>query len=314
MLTFILKRMLLMFIVIIGVTVMTFLIMHFTPGDPAEMIAIGRYGVDALTQENVEWIRVQEGLDAPLYIQYIRWLNHAIHGDLGCSLINGEPVLSEILVRFPATVKLAVVSMLVALIIAIPVGILSATRQYSFVDNVSMMGAMLGISMPNFWLGLLLILLFSVHLGWFPVCGYGGFEHIILPALTLGTGMAAVTARLTRSSMLEVLRQDYIRTARAKGLSEKLVVSRHALKNALIPVVTVIGMQFGRVLEGAVIVETIFAWPGIGKLLVDSIYARDFAMIQGSVLFVAVIFVIVNLLVDISYTYLDPRIRYEGAR
>ncbi len=293
---------------------MTFLIMHFTPGDPAEMIAMKRYGVDALTQEDVEWIRLQEGLDAPFYIQYIRWLNHAIHGDLGCSLINGEPVLSEILVRFPATVKLAVVSMLVALIIAIPVGIISATRQYSFVDNVSMMGAMLGVSMPNFWLGLLLILLFSVHLGWFPVCGYGGFEHIILPALTLGTGMAAVTARLTRSSMLEVLRQDYIRTARAKGLSEKLVISRHALKNALIPIVTVIGMQFGRVLEGAVIVETIFAWPGIGKLLVDSIYARDFAMIQGGVLFVAVIFVIVNLLVDISYTYLDPRIRYEGAR
>jgi peptide/nickel transport system permease protein len=223
-------------------------------------------------------------------------------------------VLSEILVRFPATVKLAVVSMLVALIIAIPVGIISATRQYSFVDNVSMMGAMLGVSMPNFWLGLLLILLFSVHLGWFPVCGYGGFEHIILPALTLGTGIAAVITRLMRSSMLEVLRQDYIRTARAKGLSEKLVVSRHALKNALIPVVTVIGMQFGRVLEGAVIVETIFAWPGIGKLLVDSIYARDFAMIQGGVLFVAVIFVIVNLAVDISYTYLDPRIRYEGVR
>ncbi len=314
MLTFILKRMLLMFIVIIGVTMMTFLIMHFTPGDPAEMIAMARYGVDDLTQEDIEWIRVQEGLDAPLHIQYIRWLNHAIHGDLGCSLINGQPVLSEILVRFPATIKLAAVSMLVALIIAIPVGIISATRQYSLMDNVSMMGAMLGVSMPNFWLGLLLILLFAVHLGWFPVCGYGGFEYIILPALTLGTGMAAITARLTRSSMLEVLRQDYIRTARAKGLSEKVVISKHALKNALIPIVTVIGMQFGRVLEGAVIIETIFAWPGIGKLLVDSIYARDFAMIQGGVLFVAVIFVIVNLVVDISYTYLDPRIRYEGVK
>lgn len=314
MLTFILKRMLLMFIVIIGVTVMTFLIMHFTPGDPAEMIAMKRYGMDDLTQEDIEWIRVQEGLDAPLHIQYVRWLNHVAHGDLGCSLINGEPVLSEILIRFPATIKLAVVSMLVALIIAVPVGIISSIRQYSLVDNFSMMGAMLGISMPNFWLGLLLILLFSVHLGWFPVCGYGDFEHIILPALTLGTGMAAVTARLARSSMLEVLRQDYIRTARAKGLSEKLVISKHALKNAFIPVVTVIGMQFGRVLEGAVIVETIFAWPGIGKLLVDSIYARDFAVIQGGVLFVAVIYVIINLAVDISYTYLDPRIRYEGVR
>lgn len=292
----------------------TFLIMHLTPGDPAEMIAIARYGIDDLTQEDIECIRIQEGLDAPIHIQYLRWLNHALHGDLGCSLTNGEPVLSEILIRFPATIKLAVVSMIIALIIAIPIGIISATRQYSLIDNVSMMGAMLGVSMPNFWLGLLLILLFSLYLGWFPVCGYGGFEYIILPALTLGTGMAAITARLMRSNMLEVLGQDYIRTARAKGLGEKVVLSKHALKNALIPIVTVIGMQFGRVLEGAVIVETIFAWPGIGKLLVDSIYARDFAMIQGGVLFVAAIFVTVNLVVDISYTYLDPRIRYEPGK
>ncbi len=314
MLKFILKRMLLMFIVMLGVTMITFLIMHCTPGDPAEMIAMARYGVDDLTQEDIECVRIQEGLDAPLHIQYLRWLNHALHGDLGCSLTNGDPVLSEILIRFPATIKLAVVSMIIALIIAIPVGIISATRQYSLIDNASMMGAMLGVSMPNFWLGLLLILFFSLYLGWFPVCGYGGFEYIVLPALTLGTGMTAITARLMRSNMLEVLRQDYIRTARAKGLGEKVVISKHALKNALIPIVTVIGMQFGRVLEGAVIVETIFAWPGIGKLLVDSIYARDFAMIQGGVLFVAAIFVIVNLVVDISYTYLDPRIRYEPGR
>ncbi len=314
MLKFIMKRMLLMFIVMLGVTMITFLIMHLTPGDPAEMIAIARYGIDDLTQEDIECIRIQEGLDAPIHIQYLRWLNHALHGDLGCSLTNGEPVLSEILIRFPATIKLAVVSMIIALIIAIPIGIISATRQYSLIDNVSMMGAMLGVSMPNFWLGLLLILLFSLYLGWFPVCGYGGFEYIILPALTLGTGMAAITARLMRSNMLEVLGQDYIRTARAKGLGEKVVLSKHALKNALIPIVTVIGMQFGRVLEGAVIVETIFAWPGIGKLLVDSIYARDFAMIQGGVLFVAAIFVTVNLVVDISYTYLDPRIRYEPGK
>jgi peptide/nickel transport system permease protein len=260
------------------------------------MIAMARYGVDDLTQEDIECVRIQEGLDAPIHIQYLRWLNHALHGDLGCSLTNGDPVLSEILIRFPATIKLAVVSM------------------YSLIDNASMMGAMLGVSMPNFWLGLLLILFFSLYLGWFPVCGYGGFEYIVLPALTLGTGMTAITARLMRSNMLEVLRQDYIRTARAKGLGEKVVISKHALKNALIPIVTVIGMQFGRVLEGAVIVETIFAWPGIGKLLVDSIYARDFAMIQGGVLFVAAIFVIVNLVVDISYTYLDPRIRYEPGK
>ncbi|HJH31236.1 MAG TPA: ABC transporter permease [Methanosarcinaceae archaeon] len=314
MLKFILKRMFLMFIVMLGVTMMTFLIMNLTPGDPAEMIAMARYGVDDLTREDIELVRVQEGLDAPVYIQYLRWLNHVLHGDLGCSLTNGDPVLPEILIRFQATIKLAVASMIIALIIAVPVGIISATRQYSMVDNASMMGAMLGVSMPNFWLGLLLMLLFSLYLGWFPVCGYGSFEYIVLPALTLGTGMAAITARMMRANMLEVLGQDYIRTARAKGLGEKIVISKHALKNALIPIVTIIGMQFGRVLEGAVIVETIFAWPGIGKLLVDSIYARDFAMIQGGVLFVAAIFVIVNLVVDISYTYLDPRIRYESGR
>jgi len=306
--------MFLMFIVMLGVTMMTFLIMNLTPGDPAEMIAMARYGVDDLTREDIELVRVQEGLDAPVYIQYLRWLNHVLHGDLGCSLTNGDPVLPEILIRFQATIKLAVASMIIALIIAVPVGIISATRQYSMVDNASMMGAMLGVSMPNFWLGLLLMLLFSLYLGWFPVCGYGSFEYIVLPALTLGTGMAAITARMMRANMLEVLGQDYIRTARAKGLGEKIVISKHALKNALIPIVTIIGMQFGRVLEGAVIVETIFAWPGIGKLLVDSIYARDFAMIQGGVLFVAAIFVIVNLVVDISYTYLDPRIRYESGR
>jgi peptide/nickel transport system permease protein len=221
-------------------------------------------------------------------------------------------VLDEILTRLPATVELAIAGMLVSLIIAIPVGIISATKQYSIVDNVSMLGALLGVSMPNFWLGLLLILLFSLHLGWLPVFGRGGIEHLILPAITLGTGMAAITTRLVRSSMLEVLRQDYIRTARAKGLNEKTVIGKHALKNALIPVVTVVGLQFGFLLEGAVIVEVIFAWPGMGRLLVDSIFARDFHVIQGCVLFIAVMFVLFNLLVDISYAYIDPRIRYEA--
>ena len=204
--------------------------------------------------------------------------------------------------------------MIVALIIAIPLGIITASKQYSLFDNLSMMGAMVGVAMPGFWFALLLIHLFALCLGWFPVCGSGSFEYIVLPALTLGTGISAVLTRFIRSNMLDVLRQDYIRTARAKGLTEKLVIIKHALKNAFIPVITVIGIQFGRVLEGSVIVETIFAWPGIGKLLVDSIYSRDFAMIQGGVLFVAVIFVLVNLFVDISYTYLDPRIRYEESR
>ena len=202
--------------------------------------------------------------------------------------------------------------MLVTLIIAIPVGIISATKQHSTVDNISMFGALLGVSMPNFWLGLLLIMFFSVHLGWLPVFGRGGIEHLILPALTLGTGMAAITTRLVRSSMLEVLGQDYIRTARAKGLKEKVVIYNHALKNALIPVVTIVGLQFAFLLEGAVIVEVIFAWPGIGRLLVNSIFARDLPVIQGCILFIAAMFVLVNLLVDISYSYLDPKIHYEA--
>jgi peptide/nickel transport system permease protein len=284
--------------------------MHFTPGDPAETIAVARYGED-LTHEEIEWVRATEGLDAPIYVQYGIWLSHLLHGDLGNSLITGDPVLSEILTRFPATMELAILSMILSLLIAIPIGIIAAIKQYSITDNFSMIGALIGISMPNFWLGLLLILFFSLYLGWFPVCGYGGFEHIILPAITLGTEMAAITTRLTRSSMLEVLSQDYIRTARAKGLSEKLVISRHALKNAFIPVITVIGLQFGYLLEGVVIVETIFAWPGVGRLLVDSIFARDFFMIQGCVLFIVIIFALTNLIVDISYAYLDPRIRYQ---
>ncbi len=310
MLKYLLRRFLLVFVVVLGVTVVTFSVMHFTPGDPAEMIAIGRYGED-LTQKEIEWVRTTEGLDAPIYVQYGIWLNHLLHGDLGNSLITGDPVLSEILTRVPATMELAILSMILSLLIAIPIGIIAAIKQYSIIDNFSMIGALVGVSMPNFWLGLLLILFFSVYLGWLPVCGYGGFEHIILPAITLGTGMAAITTRLTRSSMLEVLSQDYIRTARAKGLSEKLVISRHALKNAFIPVITVIGLQFGYLLEGVVIVETIFAWPGVGRLLVDSIFARDFFMIQGCVLFIVIIFAFTNLLVDISYAYLDPRIRYQ---
>jgi peptide/nickel transport system permease protein len=311
MLKYLLRRLLLVFVVVLGVTVVTFSVMHFTPGDPAEMIAIGRYGMDMLTPSDIEWIRATEGLDAPIYVQYGLWLDHLLHGDLGNSLITGDPVLSEILTRFPATMELAILSMILSLIIAIPLGIAAAIKQYSIVDNFSMIGALVGVSMPNFWLGLLLILFFSLYLGWFPVCGYGGFEHIILPAVTLGTGTAAITTRLTRSSMLEVLSQDYIRTARAKGLSEKLVISKHAVKNAFIPVITVIGLQFGYLLEGVVIVETIFAWPGVGRLLVDSIFARDFFMIQGCVVFIVLIFALTNLIVDISYVYLDPRIRYQ---
>ena len=308
---YIARRLLLLPVIVLGVTLLTFSLMHFTPGDPAQIVALGRYGVEGLSEEQIEWIRVQEGLGAPIYVQYGRWLSHLVHGDLGNSLATGEPVLKEILRRFPATLQLALLSLVISLLIAIPLGIISATRQYSLVDHVSMLGAILGVSMPNFWLGSLLILLFSLYLGWFPVCGHGGMEHMVLPAITLGTGIAALTTRMTRSSMLEVLGQDYIRTARAKGLRERVVIGKHALKNALIPVVTIVGLQLAFLLEGSVIVETIFAWPGVGRLLVDSIFNRDFAVIQGCALFMAVIFVLANLIVDVSYAYLDPRIRYE---
>ncbi len=308
--TYVLRRLGLMVFIMLGVSVITFSMMHLVPGDPAEVIAMERYG-EEITAETIEHVRRELGLDQPIYVQYSRWLSNVLHGDLGYSHRTDRPVLDEILTRLPATIQLALAGMLVSLIIAIPVGTISATRQYSAADNISMFGALLGVSMPNFWLGLLLIMFFSVHLGWLPVFGRGSIEHLILPAVTLGTGMAAITTRLIRSSILEVLGQDYIRTARAKGLKEKVVIYKHTLKNAMIPVVTIVGLQFASLLEGAVIVEVIFAWPGIGRLLVDSIFARDFMLIQGCILFIAAMFVLVNLLVDISYAYLDPKIRYE---
>jgi len=310
MLSYILKRLLLVFVVVLGVTVVTFSAMQSAPGDPAEMIAVARYGED-LTQEEIEWVRVTEGLDSPVYIQYMRWLEHVLRLDLGKSLITYEDVIEEILTRFPATMVLAISSLILSLLIALPTGIISAIRKNTIVDNACMTGALLGVSMPNFWLGLLLIWLFALSLGLLPSFGYGGINHLILPTITLGTSMAAITTRLTRSSMLDVLNQDYIVTAKAKGLDERTILLKHALKNAMLPVITFVGLQLGFLLGGAVIVETIFAWPGIGKLLVDSIYARDFALVQGCVLFIAVIFALANLAVDILYAYLDPRIRYE---
>jgi peptide/nickel transport system permease protein len=309
MLTYIIRRIGLMIFILLGVSIITFFVMYIVPGDPAEIIAIEQFGVE-VTRETIECVRIKYGLDRPVYIQYFHWLINILQGDFGYSYRTDRPVLNEILARLPATIQLAIAGTILSLTIAIPIGVISATKQYSVIDNLSMTGALIGVSMPNFWLGLLLILFFSLYLGWLPVFGRGGIEHLILPAITLGTGMAAITTRLTRSSMLEVIRQDYITTAKAKGLSEKVIIWNHALKNALIPVVTVIGLQFGGLLEGAVIVETIFAWPGVGRLLVDSIFARDFAMVQGCVFFMAIIYALVNLMVDISYAYLDPRIRY----
>lgn len=311
MLKYIVKRLAMLIIVTMGVTLITFSMMHWAPGDPAELMAISRYGLESVNEQNIAQIRMEEGLDAPIFVQYWRWLEHIWRGDLGRSIVTGDLVLDEIRLKIPATFELALAALIISLIIALPAGIISAVKQYSPVDYLTMTGALLGVSMPNFWLGLLLILLFSVTLGWLPVFGYGTLKHMVLPALTLGAGMAAITTRLIRSSMLGVLRQDYIITARSKGLPEGSIIYNHALKNSLIPVITVIGLQIGHLLEGAVIVEVIFAWPGIGKLLVDSIFARDFFMIQGCVLLFAVIFVIVNLLVDISYIYLDPRIRHK---
>lgn len=310
MLSYILRRLCLMVFVLLCVSAITFSLMYIVPGDPAEIIAEKRYGEEA-TAGAVERVREEKGLDQPLVVQYADWLGAVLQGDFGESFRTGRPVFGEVMSRLPATAELALAAMLVSLVIAVPVGILSATRQYSFLDHIGSFGAMLGVSVPNFWLGLLLILIFSVYFGWLPVYGHGDLQHLVLVSVTLGTGMAAVTTRMIRSSLLEVLKQDYIRTARAKGLGEKAVIFRHALKNAFIPVITVVGLQFGALLEGAVVVEVVFAWPGIGRLLVDSVLARDFPTVQGCVFVIAFIYVMVNLLVDISYAYLDPKVRLE---
>jgi len=300
-------------VVVIGATLLTFIALDLAPGDPGRVIAFARYGQD-LTAEQIEQVRKAEGLDAPLPLRYVRWLGHVVQGDLGRSLANGNPVAGEILPRLPATLGLAVASLMLALLIGIPLGIAAAVHNGSWVDALSRTTAMLGVSIPNFWLALLLLLLFALTLGWLPSFGFGTLAHLILPAFTLGTALAALTTRITRSSMLEVLSEDYIRTARAKGLSERIVIFKHALRNALIPVVTVSGLQFGRLLEGAVVVESIFGWPGLGRLLVKAIFARDYAILQGCILLIAVLITTVNLLVDISYAWLDPRIRFGGEK
>ncbi len=313
MLRYILRRLLLLVPTLFLVSIISFSLIHITPGDPAEILLTGPGG--GADPEAVEEFRVRMGLDQPFYIQYLRWLNNVLHGDLGYSYMTDQPVADVVIGSFFSTLKLAAVSMMIALLIAIPFGILAATKHNSIVDDLSRLVALLGVSIPNFWQGFLLILIFSIYLGWFPVAGYGDggdLEHIILPAVTLGTSSAAVTMRLMRSSMFEALEQDYIITARAKGLLERVVIGKHALKNALIPVVTMIGLNAGFLLNGSVVVETIFAWPGIGGLVVFSIYQRDYPMIQGSILFVAIIFLTINFIVDILYAYINPRIRYEA--
>ncbi len=307
---YIAKRLLLISVVIFGVTLVTFSAMYLAPGDPAEVIALARYGQD-LSSEQIEAVRDAEGLNSPAHVQYLNWLGHVLRLDFGKSVINSDDILEEILRCLPATAELALASLLLSLAIAIPAGIVSALRQNTLLDSACVFTSLLGVSIPNFWLGLLFIWLFALTLRMLPSYGYGSLENLVLPALTLGTSMAGVTTRLTRSSMLEVLKQEYIVAARAKGLDERTILTRHALKNALLPVLTFSGMQLGYLLGGAVIVETIFSWPGLGMLLVDSIFARDFAMVQGCVLFIAILFSLSNLTVDILYAVLDPRIRYD---
>ncbi|KKG17010.1 glutathione ABC transporter permease [Methanosarcina sp. 2.H.T.1A.6] len=307
---YIAKRLAMISIVIAGVTLVAFSAMYLAPGDPAEVIALARYGED-LSASQVETLRVAEGFDAPVHVQYMIWLGHLLQLDLGKSLVTSEDVLTEIRQKLPATAELAIASLLISLLIALPAGILGALRKNTLLDKSCMFVSLVGVSIPNFWLGLLLIWFFALTLHMFPSYGYGSLKHIVLPALTLGTSMSAVTARLTRASLLEVLGQEYIVAARARGFDERTILFRHALKNAFLPVVTFAGMQFGYLLGGAVVVETIFSWPGIGKLLVDSIFAMDFSMVQGCVLFIAVLFSLSSLAVDILYAVLDPRIRYD---
>lgn len=307
---FILNRILMMLPVLLGVSLVVFSMMYFTPGDPARMI-LG----ETASETEVRELREEMGLNDPFLLQYGRYLKKAVfEGDLGTSYVTGRPVVTEIVARFPTTMLLAVLSVFISVLIGIPTGIVSATRQYSLFDNLAMIFALVGVSMPNFWQGLVLIIVFSLHLGWLPASGFYGPAYWILPALTIGTSTAATITRMTRSSMLEVIRQDYIRTARAKGQTELVVILKHALKNALIPIITVIGLQLGRGLGGAILTESIFSIPGLGKLMVDSIKARNYPVVQGGVLFIAVMFSFINLLVDVLYAYADPRIKSQYKR
>jgi peptide/nickel transport system permease protein len=301
---FIFKRVIALIPVIIGVTLIVFFIMSLSPGDPAKMI-LG----DEASPEAVQLLRQEMGLDDPLLVQYGRYMYNAIQGDMGLSYKSKKPVTEEIWARFPNTIKLTLTAITFAVIISLPLGILAAVKQNSFFDGFSMLLALFGVSMPAFWFGLLLILFFSLKLGWFPSSGSESLKSIVFPSIALGFLHMAAIARTTRSSMLEVIRQDYIRTARSKGLSYGAVIRKHALKNALIPTITVVGLQVGVLLGGAVIVETVFAWPGVGRLMVQSIMGRDIPMVMGCIILFATGFTIVNLIVDLLYGFIDPRIR-----
>ncbi len=305
---YIFKRFFSMSLVVFAVSVVTFLLIHLAPGDPRILMAMSRFGND-VTLEQIAWIGEEMGLSAPIHTQYIIWLKHFFSGDLGHSIRTDQTVASELFMRLSATLQLGLAGFILSMLIALPVGIYAAIKKNSIFDHVTMMISVLLISLPGFWLALLLILLFSVKLSILPVCGRGTISHMVLPVTVLALGMAAPTTRLVRTCKLEILKQDYILAARCKGLSEKIIIFRHALRNALLPIVTYSGIKLTRIFQTTVIIETIFAWEGLGKRMVDSCFARDFPMIQGCILVIAGAFVIINFTVDMLYLYVDPRIR-----
>ncbi len=290
--------------VIIGVTIIIFLIMALSPGDPARLV-LG----EMASEESVDNWREAHGLNDPLPIRYVNYMKNMLKGDLGTSYANGRSVATEISSRFPITLRLAIVGMIVALVIAIPLGIVSAVKQYSLIDGFATIFGMLGIALPSFWVALMMILLFSLKLNWLPSGGIEGWQSMVMPAISIGFGCCANIMRITRSSMLEVIRTDYIRTAKSKGVKKKDIIGKHALRNVLIPVITVAGLQFGAMMGGAVIAETVFSWPGVGTYMISSIKAKDTPAVMGSIICFCIAFSLVNLLVDLVYGYIDPRIK-----
>ena len=315
---YIVRRILQLLPVLLVMSFIVFSLAHLTPGDPA-LVILGASERATIDPAVIEAVREEFGLNDPLPVQYLNFLWRALQGDLGTSFVTGKGVFEAIMTRIPATLQLTLFSMFISLVLALPLGVISAVKHRSWADSFSMIFAVIGVSMPNFWFGLLLMLAFSVQLGWLPSFGMGRWEnglwdvlgHLLLPSLTLGLSLMGLVTRMVRSSLLEVVRLDYVITARAKGLSERLVIYKHALRNALIPVATVVGLQFGALLGGAVVTETIFAWPGVGRLMINAIWKRDYPMVQGATLVFCAIFVCVNLLVDITYTFINPTITYD---
>ncbi|MCY3835876.1 MAG: ABC transporter permease [Anaerolineaceae bacterium] len=314
MLKYIYQRLLLLIPMLLGVSIFTFGLLQIVPGDPIT----GTFGLDVenMDDSQIERLREQMGLNDPIPVQYLRYLGRLLQGDFGRSISTRRPVSVDLVERYPATLLLALASLLIVVTISIPLGVISARYRNSWVDHIAMLVSLFGVSMPNFWVGIMLILIFALYIPVFPSFGMrsgieGTFMSLVLPALTLGTSLAGFVTRLTRSSMLEVLSQDYMRTARAKGLTERASLIRHGLKNAFIPVITVLGLQFASLLSGSVVVERVFAWPGIGRFAVDAIARRDYPVIMGTVLIFATTFVFTNLILDILYVFFDPRIRYD---